>query len=412
MMAEPENPLRPGAFSGKVTGMNTLFGAALLANSDSSGAWPLLIFFVTVSLGFSFLCSVAEAVLLSVSRPYILQLKKTQPKAAERLESLKSNVDEPLAAILTLNTVAHTVGATLAGTQAAVLFKSFGMGVFSAVFTLIILVGSEIIPKTLGALYWRRLAPSSAIVIQLLIKLLYPFVWLSKAITSRLGPAGHPGTHGLDELRAMAELVSAQGQMDAHESLMLKNLLLFRETKTEDIMTPRTVVFTLPLDLTVGDYVEKYADSPFSRIPVYGANRDEVKGFVLRIHLLKAHSRGESAKTLEEFLQPIQAVSAKASLAQVFARMSKNREHIALVVDEFGSARGIITLEDIVETLVGFEIVDELDEDVDMQNLARTLWRRRAERMGIEIPDDHVLDLTAPFPAEVDEPSRSGTQRS
>ena len=359
---------------------------------DPTGSWGLLVFFVLISLVFSFLCSIAEAVLLSATRPYIQHLLQENSPVGVRLAALKADVDRPLAAILTLNTIAHTVGATLAGTQAAGLFGgSVKMGIFSGVFTLLILIGSEIIPKTIGALYWKTLAPVTATAIEWLITGLSPFVWLSKVITNRLGTSAHGASFSREEFRAMAEIASQEGHMDEQESSMLRNLLLFRDVTVGSIMTPRTVVFMLPVDTTVGQFVRDHGEQPFSRIPLFGENRDDVKGFVLRVQLLHAHALGQEDRKLEEFVQPIRSVRMDSTVMALFARMTGKRAHISLVMDEFGAMQGIVTLEDLVETLVGFEIVDETDKNVDMQAVARKLWEDRARRIGLmtgEVPKD------------------------
>ena len=359
----------------------------LLPDADTS-AIGLLIFYVLVSLVFSFLCSIAEAVLLSVTRPFIQHLTGIGNPLGPKLAALKADIDRPLAAILTLNTIAHTVGATLAGTQAGLMFNSLGMGVFSGVFTLIILIGSEIIPKTIGALYWKALAGPTATAVQWLITLLKPFVWMSKAITSRLGTSAHGNSFSREEFGAMAEIASEEGHMDEQESTMLRNLLLFREIPVKSIMTPRPVIYMIPETCTVAEFAEQHAGEPFSRIPVFGENRDDVKGFVLRVHVLHAHALGETDKPVSEFMQPISSVREDTTVMALFARMNGKRTHISLVMDEFGALQGIVTLEDLVETLIGFEIVDETDKNVDMQAVARKLWEERAAKVGIRLPSE------------------------
>jgi|MDTC01.1.fsa_nt_gb CBS domain containing-hemolysin-like protein len=344
--------------------------------------------YILIALVFSFLCSIAEAVLLSVNRPYIENLTKQGKKVGPKLAAFKKDVDGPLAAILSLNTIAHTAGAGLAGAQAAFVFQNVGwkLTVYNTLFILILLIGSEIIPKTIGALYWKRLAPSVAIGIQWLMWILKPFVWMSGFISRRLGGAGaHGQTMSREEFQAMAEMVSNEGQMDPKESVMLRNLLRFRDTKVDSIMTPRTVVFRLPMSFTVREYVEQHLESPFSRIPLIGVDGDDVNGFVLRVQILKAHSKGELDKPIGEFMQSISAVPGETTVMMLFAQITEAGEHIALVVDEFGSMQGVVTLEDVVETLIGFEIVDETDQNIDMQHAARELWRQRAKRMGLEV---------------------------
>jgi CBS domain containing-hemolysin-like protein len=213
---------------------------------------------------------------------------------------------------------------------------------------------------------------------------LKPFVWLSKTITSRLGSSGHSHTFSREEFRAMAEIASAEGHMDEQETAIVRNLLRFRATTVSAIMTPRPVVFMLPADLTVREFVELHGEQPFSRIPLYGENRDDVKGFVLRVQVLQAHALGDSERKLEALMQPLYSVTVESTLMALFARMTGKRAHLSLVVDEFGAMQGIVTLEDLIETLVGFEIVDETDEAVDMQVVARQLWESRAKKIGLK----------------------------
>jgi CBS domain containing-hemolysin-like protein len=345
----------------------------------------LLIVYISIALGFSFLCSVAEAVILSVTHPYISVLEKEGHSAAYVLRKMKQNINDPLAAILTLNTTAHTIGAAGAGAQAAVVFGSAYVGVASAVLTLMILIFSEIIPKTLGAHYWRQLAPITAYVLQFLIWILYPFIWMSALLTKLLSGGHSHGQFRRDEFAAMAQAGVDEGKLEQHESLILKNLLLLRETRVSDVMTPRPVVFSLDEAMLVSDYFEQHNSSRFSRIPVYKDNRDHVTGFVLRSDLLLSQARGNSDKTLTVYRREITAVPNSSSLQASFEIFMEKRSHIMLVVDEYGSMEGILTLEDIVETLLGFEIVDEGDKIDDMRKLARRLWKKRAADMGIEI---------------------------
>ncbi|WP_116364667.1 CNNM domain-containing protein [Parahaliea mediterranea] len=343
----------------------------------------LLIIYVGLALGVSFLCSVAEAVLLSVTTAYTHLLEQEGRPAGKRLRHLKQDIDRPLSAILTLNTIAHTVGAAGAGAQAAVVFGNHMLGVFSAVLTFLILVFSEIIPKTLGAFYWRQLAPSISVMLQWMIVLLYPLVkmsnWLTRLISKRKPLRGL----SREEFAVMAELGEIEGQLEDHESRILRNLLLLRETRVRDVMTPRPVVFSLPQDLSVADYIADHADNPFSRIPVYAANQDQVTGFVLRSDLILAQGRGEGAQPLSHYRREIPALVAAIDLLRAFEVMLDQSTHIMLVVDEYGGVDGLLTQEDIFETLLGLEIVDEMDRTVDLQQLARRLAARRAKAMGL-----------------------------
>ncbi|MES9946255.1 hemolysin family protein [Candidatus Thiodiazotropha sp. CDECU1] len=347
----------------------------------------LLIVYVLIALGFSFLCSIAEAVILSITHPYISVMDQQGSRAAPILRKMKLDINDPLAAILTLNTTAHTIGAAGAGAQAAAVFGNAYVGVASAILTLMILIFSEIIPKTLGANYWRQLAPVTAYTLRFLIWILYPFVVMSALLTRLLSREGSHGHFRREEFTAMAKAGEEEGKLDLHESLILKNLFLLSETRVTDVMTPRTVVFSLDETLLVQDYFDKHHGSRFSRIPVYKENRDHVTGFVLRSDLLLSHARGNSETRLDVYRRDMTALPDNSSLQTAFELFIEKRNHIMLVVDEYGSMSGIITLEDILETILGIEIVDEGDRIDDMRKLARRLWRKRADRMGLEVDD-------------------------
>jgi len=344
----------------------------------------LLIVYLLVALVFSFLCSIAEAVLLSVSSAYVALLEAHGKPAGPLLRRMKSNINQPLAAILTLNTIAHTVGAAGAGAQVTVVFGSAWLGIGSAILTLLILFLSEIIPKTLGAQHWRALAPATAYGLRVLIWVLYPFVKLTERMTA--GLAGGPTLAGFsrEEFSAMAELSAKEGQLAERESEVLQNLMLLRNTCVRHAMTPRPVVFSLPKAASVDAYFEEFEHVRFSRIPVYSEDPDQIDGFVLRSDLLLARASGEGWARLETFERPITALPETLSLSEAFNHVLRQRAHIVQIVDEYGTLAGILTLEDIIETLLGLEIVDESDENVDMQEHARRLWRRRARDMGID----------------------------
>lgn len=345
----------------------------------------LLIVYVSIALGFSFLCSIAEAVILSVTHPYISVLEQEGHGAAKLLKRLKQNINDPLAAILTLNTTAHTIGAAGAGAQAAVVFGNAYLGVVSAVLTLMILIFSEIIPKTIGAVYWRQLAPSTAYLLKVLIWILYPFIKMSAVLTRLLSHGHEHGEFRRDEFTAMAQAGFEEGKLLERESLILNNLFLLREARVSDVMTPRLVVFSLDETLTVTEYFAKHGDSRFSRIPIYQGVRDHMTGFVLRSDLLLAQIRGNSDKPLSVYRRQLAAVPVNSSLQNAFEKLLEERSHILLIVDEYGGMEGILTLEDVLETLIGIEIVDEMDKVEDMRELARKLWRKRAAEMGLEI---------------------------
>jgi len=346
----------------------------------------LLIIYILIALGFSFYCSIAEAVLLSVSRPYITLMEKEDAGKGHLLRELKDDINRPLAAILSLNTIAHTMGAAGAGAQAAKIFGDAYIGVISAILTLLILVFSEIIPKTLGAHFWRQLAVPVARSLKILIWILYPFVIMSEKLTSGLT---HENKIKItrNEMAAMADLGINEGQLASNESRILKNLFLLRETTIKDIMTPRSVVFSLSDKLQVSEYFDMHGSVRFSRIPVYHQHHDNITGFVLRNDLLLAQARGNTETPLSTYRRDINALSDHTTVLDAYEILLNSRGQILLVVDDYGVMLGIATLEDILETLLGLEIVDESDSIPDMQRLARRLWKKRAQEMGLAIDE-------------------------
>ena len=346
----------------------------------------LLLIYVGVALGFSFFCSLAEAVLLSMSPFYVQNLVRRGHRSAVLLHSLITNLDQALAAILSLNTIAHTVGAVGAGAQSAVVFGSAWVGVASAVLTLLILVLSEIIPKTIGATSWRGLAPVLAPAIWLLVKALWPLVFLSEKLTALLAHGKPVARFRREELAAMAEVGAEEGALLPKELRIVKNLVRFRAITAADVMTPRIVMFALDESLTVGEVMERHPDIPYSRIPLYGRNIDDVTGVMLKADLYLASARDRHQAPLVELRRPLKAVPETMSLMDLFELLLDEGRHMLLVVDEYGGVAGLVTLEDAIETLLGLEIVDELDTTKDMQELARRLWKDRARRLGVVLP--------------------------
>lgn len=340
----------------------------------------LLLFYVCLALGVSFLCSVMEAVLLSVSPSYIAQLEKNGSKAGTRLRLFKNDIDRPLAAILSLNTIAHTVGAAGAGAQAAFVFGEAYIGVISAVLTFLILVVSEIIPKTLGAAYWRGLAPVVVQFLRITIITMLPLVKMAEVLTKLLTSKKEEKNIHRDEFIALSEIGEKEGIFHKYESRLLHNLFYLNDILVKDIMTPRTVILALQKDLRVEDVREKYSVINFSRLPVYGENLDDIYGFVLKTDLLR---EVDTKKLLTEFVRPISVVSDMMSLHQLFEKMMEGSNHIALVVDEYGVTVGVVTMEDFIETLLGLEILDEEDRVEDLRELARKKWRERAARLEL-----------------------------
>jgi len=376
----------------------------------------LLILYVSIALVFSFFCSIAEAVLLSVTSPYVASLEQKKKRSGELLRKLKDNVNRPLTAILTLNTFANTFGAAGAGAQAAKIFGSEVVGIASAILTLSILIFSEIIPKTLGATYWRQLAPVIAIPLRYLVLVLYPFVFMSQILTKNLSHSPTLKGFSREEFAAMADLGAQEGQLAVKESRILKNLFRLRSSTIKNIMTPRTVVLAIQKNMSIAEFFTQHYQTPFSRIPIYNKDRDDITGFVLKDDILLAQAKDMHDSQLKEFRREIKAVPSTNSVSELFEFLLDNREHIVLVVDEYGGMEGIVTLEDVVETLLGLEIVDEADKTVDMQALARALWEKRARRIGLitdETPpslSDH--DAVKPFAEDATESSLLETEAS
>ncbi len=342
----------------------------------------LLLIYVSVALGFSFVCSIAEAVILSVSQAYISLLEKEKKPSGKLLNKLTTDINKPLSAILTLNTIAHTMGAAGAGAQAARVFGDAYLGLISAVLTFLILVFSEIIPKTLGATYWKVLAPVTAYFLKYLILALYPFVLMSQKLTSGFTEESPLKGLSRSELLAMAELSGKEGQLAQQEALFLQNLLSLHERKIKDAMTHRTVVFSLPETLTVAEFVENHSNTAFSRIPVYENQESEsITGYIMKTEILLAMANGGKDKKLAEFASPLVTLLGDMPLSTTFDHFLNSRVHMLLVVDEYGGLEGILTLEDLLESLLGIEIVDEQDTTVSMKKLAKIMWKRREKRM-------------------------------
>ncbi|MBN1919508.1 MAG: DUF21 domain-containing protein [Verrucomicrobia bacterium] len=341
----------------------------------------LLMMYLLLALVISFLCSLMEAVLLSVPRSHVAVMVEQNNASGKRLQRMKEDIDQPLAAILTLNTFAHTLGAAGVGAEAAIIWSDAWVGVVSVVVTLLILVFSEIIPKTLGAVHAKRLAPFAAGTIQGMIIILRPVVaacnWISLLLSGRKQAVPRLSR---DEIRSLAHMALAEGAIDHTEASLLRNLIAFREVTVEDIMTPRTVVFALRADQTVGE-ITRGGPPRFSRIPIVGTSLDDPKGVVHRLDLFRAHCEGKTEATLGELARPLHAVPELATLPAILKEFVHRREHLFLAVDEYGGGVGIVTLEDVIETLLGMEIVDEADVVEDMRQLAKQVSAKRRKRL-------------------------------
>ena len=349
----------------------------------------LLIVYVLAALLFSFLCSIAEAVLLSITPSYVEKLKLANPQKAARVKKLRfDEVDRSLAAILTLNTIAHTVGAIVAGAKATHVFGDAWIGVFSAVITVLILVFSEIIPKTIGAVYWKRLSGPTTAFVAVLIKLLYPLIVMSELITKLISKGKKHHLFNREEFLAMAGLGERSGQIDKHESRIINNLFKLGSLKSRDIMTPRSVVTSFQKDATVNEVFDELVNVRFSRLPLYQEAMDDSNAFVLKSDVLLAKAKGENPK-LKALSRELEVVLEDQSLPALLENLMENSQHMALVVTEYGDVSGLVTLEDVFETLLGLEIMDELDQIQDMQAFARKQWIKRAVSRGMMV-DEHL----------------------
>ena len=354
--------------------------------------YTLLITFFLVAIAFSFLCSLWEAVLLSITPTYAEVQHQQGSPLGEHLRAFKENIDRPLAAILTLNTIAHTVGAIGVGDQAAGIWAETNPWVTKLVIpvamTLAILILSEIIPKTVGATFWRELVPFTVQSLRFIIAALSPLVWLSQQITSLLKRDKKESVLSRSDFIAMAQIGEQEGVFEKAESNIIANLLQFEQVEAKDIMTPRTVVVASDQATTINDYHTANPEERFSRIPIYQDSKDHVVGYVLKDELLAELVADHGDRPLADLSREILIVSESYPLPELFSRFVSKREHIALVVDEFGGMSGIVTMEDVIETLLGLEIVDESDQSSDMQAHARSQWQRRAKMHGLTQEED------------------------
>lgn len=330
----------------------------------------LILLYFLGALSLSFLCSVLEAVLLSTPMSYISMRENQGSKTATLMKQYKNNVDRPVGAILSLNTIAHTIGSAGVGAESIKIFGEQYFGLISAILTLLILVLSEIIPKTIGASYWRSLALPSTRIIRVLILITYPLVLLSELITKVFTPRGNQASMSREEVSAMVDVGTTEGIFRESESKLIKSCIALSGVKARQIMTPSIVVESACQDLTVKDFQAKQSWS-FSRIPVYAGDKDYITGYVLKDAVLKLLSEDQFHVKLSDLKRPILTFREEESVFQIWEKMLEKREHISVIIDEYGGLRGLVTMEDIVETMTGVEIVDEDDVAVDMQALAK-----------------------------------------
>ena len=342
-----------------------------------------LIAFFLIALLVSFLCSLLESVLLSVSHAHIAVLIKDGEKIGQLMASLKEKINRPLAAILTINTIANTVGATGVGAQTYHIFGSKWVAVASGILTLSILFFSEIIPKTLGANYNKSLVGFTVYIIQVMIMIAWPFVFLGEKISGLLKRGDIDQSRASRaELLAMAEISEDEGAIDEQEGDIIENLMKLDDIAAEEVMTPRSVIFALNKTQTVREVVDKHSPIAFSRIPIFEENLDQIVGFVHRYNLVHKQAEDQFHVQMDSLMEPIHSIDEKESVADILDEFVKRRQQIFMVADEFGTTTGLITLEDAIETLLGVEIVDEHDHVVDMRKLATAKLEKRQRRLA------------------------------
>lgn len=358
----------------------------------------LLLFYALMAIFFSFLCSILEAVLLSVTPTFINVSKEEGQWFATPLENLKSDIDKPLISILTLNTVAHTVGSILVGEQAGKIYENveplhlFGsqitvshVTIVSALMTMAILIFSEIIPKTIGASYWKELAGFSTSTLNVMVTIMKwtGLLWLMEKITRLFGSSEDESVFSREDFSAMAAAAERSGELEGGESLIIRNLMHLQNLTVNDIMTPRVVMKTANQDMHIDNFYRSNKELMFSRIPIYEVENDNITGYVLKDNILEGIIEGIGENKLKDIRRDIITVKSTNKLDDVFTTFIDQNEHIAVVVDDYGSLVGLITMEDVVETLIGTEIVDESDNIEDLQKLAREKWEKRANQKGL-----------------------------
>ncbi len=343
----------------------------------------LLIAYLFLALFVSFLCSIMESVLLSTPQSFLMVKQDQGHKWAANFMDLKNKIDKPLSAILSMNTVAHTIGAAGVGAQAVKVFGEASFGIVSAVLTLLILVVTEIIPKTIGARYWRSLARFSYFVINIMVIITYPLVLMSAVITRVFSKSNDEQTTSREEIAALTNIGADEGVFSEKEHKILQNILKLKNLKAEQIMTPRVVLVTADENLRLNEFLKKKDYLKYSRIPVYNENEENITGYVFRQEVMEKLAQDKHLLQLKDIKRNILIVPETLVLFSLWEKMLENKEHIALIVDEYGGVDGIVTMEDIIESLLGLEIIDEKDTIVDMQKYARERWKERQAKYNL-----------------------------
>lgn len=340
----------------------------------------LIYIIMIVSILVSALCSTLEATLLSTPLSYITGLEDQGVKGAKRLKKLKQHSDRPISAILCLNTIANTVGASIVGSLVYEVYGDAIVGVFSTVFTLAILIFSEIIPKTIGTSYWRTLALPASAIINGMIFITFPLVWVLEKLTRLISSRSTQISVSREDISAMVSVATEEDVIEKEEKKMIQNLLKLDELTAHEIMTPSAVVEMAEGNMTIREFYD--SELSHSRIPVYDEENDEyVIGYVLRQEILEKMAEDKFSTRLNDIIRPILTFSEEDSVADIWEKFLEKKEHISVILDEYGSVRGIVTLEDVIETMLGHEIVDEKDEVVDMQEYAKEQWEKAQKEM-------------------------------
>jgi len=343
----------------------------------------LLLLYLFLALFTSFLCSILEAVLLSTPQSFILVKQEEGKKWAPIFHGLKNNIDKPLSAILSLNSIAHTIGAAGVGAQAIKVFGEAYFGIVSIILTALILIVTEIIPKTIGARYWKQLANFSSYTMKFMIIITYPLVLMSAVITKFISKHGKENTTSREEISVLASIGADEGVFNKNEHTIIQNVIKLKNVKVTEIMTPRVVVAVADENITLGDFLKNKDYLKFSRIPVYLEKEENITGYVFRQTVLEYLAEGKVSMKLKEVKREITIVPNTTVLFSLWEKLLERKEHISLIVDEYGGLDGIVTMEDIIETLLGLEIVDETDTVTDMQVLALERWKRRQDQYNL-----------------------------
>ena len=340
----------------------------------------LLLIFLLGAMAISFLCSILESVLMSTPLSYISMREDAGYKQASRFKAYKTDNGKPIAAILSLNTIANTIGAAGVGAQATQAFGSQWFGLVSALTTILILVFSEIIPKTIGTTYWKKLMGFTTGTIRFLIVSMYPLVLLIGLLTKLFAGKDDETSVSREEVAAMADVGEDEGVLDEDENKIIQNVIKLDDVKAYDVMTPRAVAAVAPESMTLRQFYEEEECSHFSRIPVYADDPEFITGYILRSDALEDLAEDHFDKTLKEIKRDIPLFNEEQSISDIWESLLKQKVQIAIIIDEYGGFQGILTLEDIIETIFGLEIIDENDEVTDMQQYARERWQQRQKR--------------------------------